>query len=584
MSNYLIHFILSLFFAESLLFLFRHRLSPLYLTLGLLIVPATSYALFYNFNLGLIQSNLVYAIGYAGALWAVFSFFLLTSFHRDHIHDNQKFVIIKEIILLFIQCILIVLFFIVPWAIDTFPLSNPEAVLFTLFSPITGANNFIVDTFKEKVITSSLTTFFSLLAIQQIISQSLFKSKISGSFHKGPLSFHLSSDKNRKMSFFHVTKLTSFLLFGVVFINLLLLPCIIKNAPFEALFGSKIDSTLYKKHFEDPKEAISLAQKNLIVIFLESMTNNFSKYTPELNSWKEKGISFNPGGTSVSGTSWTIAGITSALCGIPLNMPLTDEEYTGKLPTYLPNAICIMDLMKNARYNQLSIQGSSANFTQIRDFWTAHGNVEIRDNLHYERTKEIPPNYNVFWGMEDKKTLAFAQQSLDSLAKLSNPFALYISTIDTHQPDGYLDSSCQHNEENQYKNVLRCSSSMIGEFLSWIQKQSWFENTVVAVVGDHIIQGLAAKAGLPQNEELYTTAFFINSGFENKNSQRSFSNLDYAPSILEALGWELPHHGFGLGRSLFSNEKTMLEIYGLDSLNTLLRQRSIQYDHFLYGN
>lgn len=446
-----------------------------------------------------------------------------------------------------------------------------------------GSNDFVIESLKEKIIQTVPISFFSLTAIQIICALILFKLKISGLFHKGPFTFSISPSMGKKQIFLDVLKPCSFLLLGTVLANLLILPSILNSESFEALFAKRVDSSLYKNHFVEPKDANAFGQKNLIVIFLESMTNNFSQYTPELNSWKNQGISFYPGGTSVSGTSWTIAGITAALCGIPLNMPITDSEYLGKLPTYLPNATCIMDMLKTVGYNQLSIQGSSADFTQIRDFWNKHGNVEIRDNQYYEKTKQIPANYHVFWGMEDKKTLTFAQNALDSLSKLSQPFALYVSTIDTHQPNGYLDTSCHYSEDAQYKNVLRCSSSMVGNLLTWMQTQPWFKNTVIAIVGDHILQSLAIKAGLPQNEKLHTTAFFLNTDYKDINRKRSFTNLDYAPSILEAIGWQLPNHGFGLGRSLFSKEKTMLEIYGEDSLNTLLRQRSIQYDYFLYG-
>ena len=96
------------------------------------------------------------------------------------------------------------------------------------------------------------------------------------------------------------------------------------------------------------------------------------------------------------------------------------------------------------------------------------------------------------------------------------------------------------------------------------------------------MQMLSKKAGVPKEEPLYTTAFFLNAPEGDYKTRRTFSNLDLAPSILEALGWELPGHGFALGRSLFANEPTMLEIYGRDSLDVLLRQRSVQYDSLLY--
>lgn len=313
------------------------------------------------------------------------------------------------------------------------------------------------------------------------------------------------------------------------------------------------------------------------------MMNNYKAYTPELNEWQLKGLGFFPGSESVSGTGWTIAGITAALCGLPLNMPMGIGEYHGSLPTYLPNAVCLMDILHEQGYNQMFVQGTSAEFTQKRKFWTTHGLVEVHDELHYKKQGKVPEDYHVFWGIEDEKTLSYAREDLDSLSKRNSPFAFYLLTVDTHQPNGYVDESCNYSEDTPFKNALRCTSNKVGKLLAWMSEQPWFENTIVLVVGDHTQQMLSEKAGLPKDEKLYAMSFLLNVSTDGISFNRGFSNLDYTPTLLEALGWRIPDHGFALGRSLISNEPTMLEMFGRDSLDVLLRQRSIQYNYFLYG-
>ena len=75
----------------------------------------------------------------------------------------------------------------------------------------------------------------------------------------------------------------------------------------------------------------------------------------------------------------------------------------------------------------------------------------------------------------------------------------------------------------------------------------------------------------------------LNSSLSSKTKEQAYSSLDMPPTLLEAMGFSLEGRSFGLGRSLFSDSLTLLEIYGKHKLDSLLRERSIQYDYFLMG-
>ena len=53
--------------------------------------------------------------------------------------------------------------------------------------------------------------------------------------------------------------------------------------------------------------------------------------------------------------------------------------------------------------------------------------------------------------------------------------------------------------------------------------------------------------------------------------------MDMAPTILEAIGAVLPKHKLGLGTSLFSREKTLIEKLGEEALNEELKKKSDFY-------
>lgn len=587
MNRYSLLFIIAVLLADITLIIFKRRVKRNWFLVGLIAVPLMSYVIFYNYDYSLIESGFIYLISFLGVLATTYLFFFLVSYKESTQPVVVSRPVIKAILFFLVQGASLAFILSIPWALSTFPLSNTEAILFTFFAPAEGAFAFVFKTFVDKVLYGNIALFIIYFPSQILICFAMHKSKTDITFHLKPFSLTLPGNSSFPTTFSQLEKGLSTFLLACVFANLALIPAILYSRAFEALlFMEPVNSELYKSQFIKP-ERIGVHDptnnKNLIVIFVESMENNFENYTPEINYWKKQGMNFMPGGESVAGTSWTIAGMTAALCGVPVNLPLDITEYHGKLPSFLPGTTCIMELLEKSGYNQIYLQGSSAEFTQKRDFWTYHGNVEIVDDSIIKHKLHLPNNYHVFWGVEDRRTFAVTKQKLDSLAVLEAPFASYVLTVNTHQPDGLLDSACHYEENSPYKNALRCSSKQLGDFLQWVKEQSWFANTIVLLAGDHVMQMLSPKVGLPNDEPLYTTVFFLNAPDGDYKANRSFSNLDLAPSILEALGWELPEHGFALGRSLFANEPTMLELYGRDSLDKMLRQRSFQYDSLLYN-
>ncbi|WP_290736534.1 MULTISPECIES: LTA synthase family protein [unclassified Fibrobacter] len=572
MDTYTINFfVTSAISAILAVFLVRSRRLRL---VAVPVVPVLHYCLFYNFDSGLIGGIFPLLPPYVGALYTAFLFRYFSSFGKikDGISaPEKKHALIQGIFACLGLFLCAVYSKTIPWAIDTFPLSNVEAVLFTVFAGANeGAEEFVISSFIDKALIPGLTLFFIIEVI--LIAISIFLAKKNGGFKD----FLWGWQKIAAGAFVLYCAVIS-----------LVLPGIVASAPFKALFQRPVDSELYREHYAHPDSINVTATrqpKNLLVIFLESMETNFRQYTPEIDSlFGQSG--FAPGGVNVAGTSWTIAGITGKLCGIPLNMPMGINEYVGKLPTYLPHAHCLMNVLAKQGYNQVYAQGSSGDFTQKRDFWRVHGNVTIHDIEHYKGAGKIPDDYKVFWGFEDRKLYGFVREELDSLALLGNPFAFYMLTVDTHQP-GFVDDSCQAQfagTQGVLPKSLRCASFQLARFLDWAEQRPWFSNTVIAVMGDHAMPSLSSKVKIPPDDTLYWTNFMLNPAHPVPQKQRRYSSFDIFPTLLEAMGFTVEGRSMGLGRSLFSDTPTLLETYGQQVLDSLLRERSIQYDYFLMG-
>lgn len=59
-------------------------------------------------------------------------------------------------------------------------------------------------------------------------------------------------------------------------------------------------------------------------------------------------------------------------------------------------------------------------------------------------------------------------------------------TVDTHFTDGYLCDLCDDEYDDQYSNVMACSSKQVAEFVEWVQEQDFYENTTIVISGDHL--------------------------------------------------------------------------------------------------
>ena len=65
---------------------------------------------------------------------------------------------------------------------------------------------------------------------------------------------------------------------------------------------------------------------------------------------------------------------------------------------------------------------------------------------------------------------------------------------------------------------------------------------------------------------------------------RKFSTMDMFPTILDSIGIKIEGNRLGLGTNLFSEEKTLAELYGYDYLFQELKKKSNFYNKkLLFG-
>lgn len=358
--------------------------------------------------------------------------------------------------------------------------------------------------------------------------------------------------------------------------------------------GQNTYSTFIDKNYVDPasvKITFPEQKRNLIYIFLESMEMTyadkknrgaFEKNTiPELTKLAEENEDFSEnnkklnGGIGLSGTGWTMGAMFGQTSGLPLSISI-DGNAMSSQDSFFPGVTTLGDILKQEGYSQTLLIGSDATFGGRRLYFEDHGSYEIEDYNYALENNKIPEGYKVWWGYEDQKLFGFAKEKLQELSQKDEPFNLTMLTVDTHFEDGYVCDLCEDKfGDNQYANVMACSSKQVKAFIDWVEQQDFADNTTIVISGDHPTMDKDFCQDVPADyqRKVYTT--YINASAQKEiEGERVYSTFDNFPTTIAALGAEIEGERLGLGTNLYSSKQTLTERLGVEKEQSELLKKS----------
>lgn len=465
----------------------------------------------------------------------------------------------------------------VDWLYETFGHLSMDEIIFHLKVPMEGTNTDIIFTFMKqclwKVIIPTVIIAFALIypMVKDI--------KIIHEIH--------TSERRRTV----VVSLTISILILIVSINKIIETTDIK----EYIENQTHDSNFIAKEYVKPEKTnIELPEekRNLIYIFLESMETTYysiqdgglSQYDlmPEISKLAKENTNFSDtdklgGAYTLYGTTWTVGAMTAQTAGIPLKLSIEDNAM-GEYSTFLGGAYSIGQVLQKNGYHNYLLLGSDATFGGRRNLFEQHGNYEIWD---FESARaENKADEQIWWGFTDDQLFEYAKEKVSYLAEQDEPFNFTMLTADTHFPDGYRCKDCPNKWDEQYKDVISCSSKKVGDFIKWLQKQDYYDNTTIVIAGDHLtMQSNFFELEEGQDYQKKVVNLIINPAIEAENTNRIYSTMDLYPTTLAALGANIEGNKLGLGTNLFSNEETLIEKYGLEYVNDELMKISRFYNN-----
>ncbi len=459
-----------------------------------------------------------------------------------------------------------------------------ESFLFTIRSSTAGADvGFVGDIAWE--LAPSLTGLAFLLVL---VGWMLFQNKVCVALELGS-----QSRKIRLLPHWFLAPAMLVCGIGMTLYSVQHMDQVVGISEYFALLD---DSTaIYEDYYVDP-QAVQISQpekkKNLLYIYMESMETTYAaaadggaqpvSYIPGATQLARENISFSNtdqlgGFVAMPGATWTMGALFATQTGLPFAFPVEGNSM-GELDVFAANVTGLGDLLEEYGYQQMFLCGSDVKFAGRDHFFRDHGDFQLYDYYTALENGDIPEDYHVWWGFDDRYLYEIAQKELLQLSQGGQPFNLTMLTVDPHHVGGYICPLCEESYGVKAANVVSCADRQLMAFLSWLEQQDFYEDTVVVIAGDHPRMDTQLVDGVAYNDRtLYNC--FLNvepaEGFQKNN--RDFCSADMYPTVLEALGYRIEGGRLGLGTSLFSDRKTLMEELTTDYLFQELSKKSKFY-------
>lgn len=294
--------------------------------------------------------------------------------------------------------------------------------------------------------------------------------------------------------------------------------------------------------------------KSLLFIYVESLETTYSNQAifnndllHGLTKLPENHVAFSRL-QQMPGTGWSIAGIVSTQCGLPLKL-LTMLDHNAQaqgVRRFLPNVMCLGDVLKQYGYKNIYMNGSDVNFAGVAKFLRDHSYDEMYGRDYWVKSGRIKAKDLTAWGLPDDLLLEQAKVRLKQLVDAGQPFNLTLFTIDTHGVSGQLSPTCARKGFNDFPGIVECTSNMVGELIAYCQEQGWLKNMNIVVMGDHLAMENTVSNKLKKAKHRYVFNEIISDQPLQKQTDY-IDHFDMFPTILASLGFNITGERLGLG-------------------------------------
>jgi phosphoglycerol transferase MdoB-like AlkP superfamily enzyme len=314
-----------------------------------------------------------------------------------------------------------------------------------------------------------------------------------------------------------------------------------------------------------------ISKPNVIFIVWESFSskNIDLKYknievTPYMNVLKNNSVYFSNIYASGDRTDKAIPAILSGYPAQSTESIIKDPQKTASLP-YITKDFNGQDYSTSFYY------GGDTEFANIKSYLF---------NANFEKMVD----YNDFseelntskWGVHDEYLLNKFLDDNNSIHK--KPFFSTILTLSSHEPFETSRKTIIEGEETteKYLNAMHYTDEVLGEFLEKAKKTSWWNNTIIVILGDHGHKLPFSK----MRQDDFKIPVFWTGGLIKQNStiQKLGSQIDILNTLYGQLGWETNKYTFGKNM-LDSNTKPWAHFCFNDGFGYMHKDKYVLFDN-----
>ncbi|WP_372696782.1 LTA synthase family protein [Arthrobacter sp. JSM 101049] len=327
-------------------------------------------------------------------------------------------------------------------------------------------------------------------------------------------------------------------------------------------------------YYVEPTVTSDQHKRNLVLIYLESGEATLADdQLFEKNAFAplQEATQASDGWQSVEdfqqyeGGGWTMAGLTSTQCGIPLKGmgsvagSAALNQLGDDVDSYLGGATCLGDVLEDHGYTSVFLGGANSAFAAKDTFLRGHGYSKDMGLADWRAAGEPAKNFRSDWGLSDGRLMAHAKEQIDQLharaEDTGQPFNLSMLTLDTHEPVHIYDY-CDVDTRSEVTSAFFCSMTQVAGFVDYMKDKGYLEDTAVVIMGDHLKHMSAGDAFHEQLDHHENRTIFNRIWVPGENQKKPLrprvDQLNMYPTILEAAGLTLQERAAGLGVSAFA--------------------------------
>lgn len=346
-------------------------------------------------------------------------------------------------------------------------------------------------------------------------------------------------------------------------------------------YAEENDFILQNYAVPEPADIVFEKKNNLIIILLESFTanlraseNDTTCYIPKVETFYAR---YQHHGHMINckGTTWTIGALTSWFFGLPLKLPYWVDKNEYLTDSFLPHAESVFDILQENGYANYLFMGSSANFAAMNALFKRGGFI-IYDKEYFAEQNRITEKNQSEWGVRDFFLYDEVFKKYEELREQKKPFVLFMQTIDTHFPGYCLEEKRKYHD---IRDSWLDADAMLSAFLKKMEPFLGIDPVTVILCGDHTPMGKTIAFNRKRPLFNLFAGRDVPQIPESKLAQ-NINPMDIAPTILQAAGARWNNDQFGLGVSIFSEDKSFSETEGIPALDEKLLYYSKFYDTF----